>query len=408
MTGQQVLQVSLDTTADVQVRLSLLTDQGAGWATVWSVVVGSDEIGLPTLVSGDPIDDGRFRLPAVVATGLPPHLSDIARVTWLQLREPFGYLGMVPWEQLLAPVVPGPVLRLPSIDLGARVPSDDLQVALLAVAPDPDRQGAAAEYLHGRRIDAGSRLRSWTQSRPDAEARDQPAPPRSLRPDEHRLTADGVGLLVDAILRGSPRRTTVHVVTTPRLFHELRARWRDRTWPVHLHPPPATGAATGSDWFSQVRAAMGGEQADVVHLVCGASVSGAKVRLAMADVPDGTGQDGSRFVSLSTLRRFLDAVGAWSVHLTAAPGDLAVPALRLAAARLVEERPGPVVLTDLATDLDAAEVRAAYRFLCRTEPTVPPTLSHTLVGCEPHRVRGGEGLAADQGCLLYTSPSPRD
>ena len=81
---------------------------------------------LPTTLRGDPLEDSAFSLPDAVATGLPPHLSGTARVTWLQLKEPFGYLGMVPWEALLDPLVRGPVLRLASIDVAARVPSADL------------------------------------------------------------------------------------------------------------------------------------------------------------------------------------------------------------------------------------------------------------------------------------------
>jgi hypothetical protein len=405
--AQQVLRVGLDTAADVRVRLELLTDVGEGWGTAWSADVPAEDLGVPTSMKGEPVDDARFRLPEAVTSGLAGHVSRAVRVTWLQLAEPFGYLGMVPWEALLDPVVRGPVVRLATIDVAARVPSADLQVALLAVPPDPHRRTAAHEYLHGVGLEAASRLPRWARGRAAATRRGSAGP---LPAGEDRLTAQGVELLVEAILDGSPRRTTVHVVTTPWLCDELHVRWQGRTWPVHLHHPWPSAAGspiragrgradravpvtqTATDWFSQVTAAMGGEQADVVHLVCGASISGARVRLVTADVPDDSGPGGSRFVSLSNLRQFLDAVGAWSVHLTAAPGDRAVPALRLAASRLVEERPGPVVLTDLATDRDAADVRAAYRFLARAEATVPPCLPHALLGCEPQRVRGGEAV----------------
>lgn len=397
----QVLQATLEAErrASVRLRLHSRGEDGA-WAQTWTTTFPPEDLGLPTMVRGEPLHDSGFRLPSAVARELAPHLSRGARVTWMQLCEPFGYLGMVPWEALLAPLVPGALVRLPTIDLAARTPSTDLQVAVLAVPPDPERPSAASETLHGMRLDAVSRLRSWTHAPPEQAARSRRGLGRDVRPAETRLTAEDVDVLVTAILHGSPRRTTVHVVTTPLVYHGLRALWRGRRWPVHLHDPrPAGGALlhgrTGdapSDWFGLVTAAMGGEQADVVHLVCGARVAGNRVRLTFADPPDNGWGSASRLVSLTVLRGFLDGLGAWSVHLSAAPGDPCVPALRMAAARLLEERPGPVSFTDLGRDVDASDVRGAYAFLCRADPALPPRHPGSLLGCEPYRVRGGGSL----------------
>lgn len=394
----QVVQATLETRHEASVRMRLRSrDQDGSWDETWTTTFPPEELGLPRVVRGEPLHDNGFRLPAVVSRELPQHLSRGARVTWMQLCAPFGYLGMVPWEGLLAPLVPGALVRLPTIDLAARTPSADLQVAVLAVPPDPERPTATVEALHGLRVEATSRLRSWTHAPPEDRARGRRGEGRDRRPAEARLTAADVDVLVTAILRGSPRRTTVHVVTTPVLYHGLRALWRGRTWSVHLHDPRPGGGLLGrgrgtEDWFGLLTAAMGGEQADVVHLVCGATVLGNRVRLVLADAPHASASGTSRFVPLSTLRGFLDALGAWSVHLSAAPGDPCVPALRLAASRLLEERPGPVSFTDLAVDVDASDVRGAYAFLCRPDPALPPRHPGSLLACEPYRVRGGGGL----------------
>jgi hypothetical protein len=395
----QVLQATIETRRRAAVRMRLHTRlPDETWSETWTTSFAPEELGLPSTVRGEPLHDSGFRLPAVVTQELPQHLSRGARVTWMQLCEPFGYLGMVPWEGLLAPLVPGALVRLPTIDLAARTPSADLQVALLAVPPDPDRPGAANEVLHGMRLEATSRLRSWAHAPP--EQRPRRAGGRTTRAADPRLTAADVDVLVTAILDGSPRRTTVHVVTTPWIYHGLKALWRGRRWSVHLHDPRPGGGVLGhgreredaADWFGLLTAAMRGEQADVVHLVCGASVSGNRVRLALADPPDEASATASRFVPLSTLRGFLDGLGAWSVHLSAAPGDPCVPALRMAASRLLEERPGPVSFTDLGRDVDASDVRGAYAFVCRQDPALPPRHPGSLLACEPYRVRGGSAV----------------
>lgn len=406
MTLVQVLQATLETGRRAVVRMRLHSrDADGGWVETWTTTFPPEDLGLPTMVRGEPLHDSGFRLPAVVARELPQHLSRGARVTWMQLCEPFGYLGMVPWEGLLASVVPGALVRLPTIDLAARTPSSDLQVAVLAVPSDPDRPGTAGEALQGMRLEAASRWRSWTHAPPVQAPLGRRGEGRTERAPEARLTAADVDVLVGAILHGSPRRTTVHVVTTPLLYHGLRALWRGRRWPVHLHDPrPGSGPlgygplgygrprAAPTDWFGLVTAAMGGEQADVVHLVCGATVSGNRVKLTLADPPEDVVGAGSRFVSLTTLRGFLDGLGAWSVHLSAPPGDPCVPALRMAASRLLEERPGPVSFTDLGRDVDASDVRGAYAFLCRADPALPPRHPGSLLACEPYRVRGGTSL----------------
>ncbi|GAB4064151.1 hypothetical protein GCM10028777_09520 [Angustibacter speluncae] len=397
----QVLQATLETQHRASVRLRLRSrDDGGGWVGTWTAACTPEELGLPTMVRGEPLHDSGFHLPAHVVRELPHVLSRGARVTWMQLCEPFGYLGMVPWEALLAPHVPGALVRLPTIDLAARTPSSDLQVAVLAVPPDPERPGTAGEVLHGMRLEASSRLRAWTHPVPEQAPLGRRGEGRRERPAEARLTAADVDVLVTSILHGSPRRTTVHVVTTPLVYHGLRAMWRGRRWPVRLHDPRPGGGSLGhgrrrtapADWFAMVTAAMGGEQADVVHLVCGATVSGNRVRLALADPPEGGDGATSRFVSLSLLRGFLDGLGAWCVHLSAAPGDRCVPALRMAASRLLEERPGPVSFTDLGRDLDASDVRGTYAFLCRQDPALPPRHPDSLLACEPYRVRGAGSL----------------
>ena len=78
-------------------------------------VLSTAELGLPAALdcSGE---EHAFRLPEALLR----ELGDAVRAgerenrpLWLELVRPYGHLGVVPWEQLLVPHLPVPVLRLP-------------------------------------------------------------------------------------------------------------------------------------------------------------------------------------------------------------------------------------------------------------------------------------------------------
>jgi len=283
------------------------------------------------------------------------------------------------------------VVRLPTLTLARRKPSNSLEVTILVAVPSPNRTGDLGTKLHGTKVAVTSRLMAPISSRdPGRPPAEQPSGPGSI-------TAHDVDRLVHAVLRGSPRaKTTINVVTTPWIWHDLRAMWRGRDWPVELHDPyrlrdvvqrsTDRGTLAQTPWLRTLEAAQHGEQADVVHLVCSASVTDIAARLLVADPLNTSTNVSSRYISLRTLMATLDELGAWSVCLTAPPGDPVAPQLRYVASRLAELRPGPILMTDLGLDPECAEVEAGYRFLYATSPARPPTLTHGLVSCEPHRV----------------------
>ena len=390
----------------------------AGWHDQWTGLYPPDDFHIPLQLRGH-IPDSSFSLPAALRGRLVETLgSDGTDLPlWIQLREPFGYLGLVPWAALLAGIFNGPVLRLPTLSLPRRPVSDSLQVALLAAVPYEHRSSSARLALHSQAVTI-ARTAPTRSASPTAD--DHGTRPR---PDGNRepLKARHLDHLVRAVLDGSPRRrTTIHVVTTPWIHDDLRLLWRGRRHPgedrVTLHNPRTLAShvdrsprpSSHNFWLRLLARAQGDEQADVVHLVSHGSVVQTSSRLVFADSLRTRRPDlASRYVSSSALRAALDALGAWSVCLSSPPEHARVPQLRYFATRLVEQRPGPLLLTDLEADPQCHDVRAGYRFLYAPRPSDPPRLEHALLATEPHRVRGFPEHAGGLTHVVQAPPSER-
>lgn len=418
-TRGHVLELSLVFEDTTWVLARLYEARGAAWEPVWSDRYEVAGFNLPDELAA-PLDDSRFALPPRLRHRLTESLGSqgTSHPFWIQLVEPFGYLGLVPWGLLLEGVALGPVLRLPTISLERRTPTESLQVALLAPVPYVNRSGRRRQQVHSARVTASNSL---------------PIPPRAGLPTAglgaglkisrtrqrnlEPLQARHLDALVTAILAGSPRpHTTVHVVTTPWITHDLRALWRGHEREsVILHDPAKLARRLGKQgtdgpaenfWFRLLEKAQEGQQADVVHLVAHGSVVQTRSRLVLADALPGADWDtSSRYMSISGLQAALDGLGAWSVCVTSPPSNDRVPQLRYLATRLIEKRPGPLLFTDFDRDPECLDVEAGYRFLFAQKPGAPPRVPHTMLSCEPHRVAGFANDAWGLTTLVATPPS---
>lgn len=359
-----------------------------------------EQFGIPERMPESKVDEDTFRIPVPLEAVLWEAISaKDPEVLWLQLAEPFGYLALVPWERLLRNLFNVVVVRLPTLTLTRRKPRNSLQVAVLVAVPDEHRHSELRTSLHAKRVSAMTRAPRSKQLAGPPEDRVSPeAGARHLKSGRQRadFSALEVDRLVRAVLRGSPRRnTTVHVVATPWIYHDLRKLWRAESWQnVVLHDPNAlrerVQASKGAEslqppWLRLLKEAQAGEQADVVHLLCHAHVSDSKARLVLADPLKSSIDVSSRYVSLPVLVSTLDEIGAWSLCLTSPTGSGMAAQMRYFGCRMAELRPGPTLVTDLDRDPGCAEVEAGYRFLYSPKPIAPPPLEYGMVACEPNR-----------------------
>ena len=352
-----------------------------------------EEFGIRKELSDEPPNDDQFKLPDTFVAALADTVQSAHEpdVVWLQLVEPFGYLALVPWESLILEHVGVPVVRLPSLTLTRRRPTNSLQIAVLAAVPSEQRSSEWRTKARGRRKAATSIIPTHAQTPGDYDSSRHPA----------EFSAEDVDRVVRAAVEGSPRKKiTVHVVTTPWIYYDLRSLWRNRDWgeshQIHLHDPyelraevhrtTPDEAAAQVPWLRLLKIAQGGQQADVVHVMCHASVTDLKARLVLADPMNGSRNVSSRYVSLPALMSTLDELGAWSLCLTSPALAEMAPQMRYIACRLAELRPGPILVTDLQTDPTCDEIRQGYGFLFSRKPSRPPRMNHGMVSCEPHRV----------------------
>lgn len=298
---------------------------------------GREEVELPLLL---PVDLAGIAaaLEAGTPLQLPPDTQHLIRSTlvdllrgepiWLEFERPWGYLPVLPWERILAPALPAPLLRLPLSAVPAPRTAKALRIAVCAPA-------------------------SATQALDD---------------------------FLGAVVPGLPDGTEVEV------FAAAAGRAAAAAHPVIVHEPPFADLPVEdeleSPWMRWLAAEIAPRSVDVVHVIAPGRLSRTYGMLDMGDSPAGIACPSSvRLVSTGQLLACLTQVGAWSVSLGATGGEAAV---RLLAHRMTALVSGPVVLG--ARGADPHALAAAMSYLYTHEREHPPESRGLMVSCHPRRV----------------------
>lgn len=357
-----VLAVRLDASGDgVDAHFELEVKHDGDVETVGEWRVPADYIGVPERLdrSGSRRDRSDFRLPYELLYDLRDEIDrhdGFGRPLWLHLRKPYGYLGCVPWETLLVPALGLPVLRLP--DFFERPPLESpraLDVVLCSSTPDDER--AYGQLAH-------------------------------------------LGTIVDHILLGADRPTTVHVFTDDRLGPVLAQRAPSEQ--VIVHPTSSAGGLDPASenkenaWFRWIRRELADRCVDVVHFMGHGYLARGRGALALSASPDPAAQaHWSTFVGDAEVDAFLTTLGAWGVAFSAAEGNHSELGLRFLADSIALRRPGAILFHDWQRDWDGAALGEAYRFLYSAEPQRPPTSDAVFMYCQPFRVAEPEEAGAE-------------
>ena len=327
-------------------------------------VLSTAELGLPAALdcSGGERREHAFRLPdallrdlgGAVPTDRPP-----VRPLWLELVRPYGHLGVVPWEQLLVPHLPVPLVRLPEF----------------AVEPVRSRRSITVVLC----------------------ADDGPGDPAPQAAAVTRLAAK--------ISHSIPLPATVHIFATAALHERLRdvrspVEWADR---VLLHDPAGGSDAdswrllesTGSTdsaaarrphaWLDWVRRAMCGESTDIVHFLAPAVLRLDQGALALSASP--ADPDAGRApVSTAALTRFTLELGAWGCAFSSPDDACSDIGLRQLVTALAGLRPATLLHHEPRLDPELSALGAAYRLITGPEPGPVPRDPAVLLCCQPSEV----------------------
>ena len=361
------IKVSLNTSVDpVRVRCDLEGRIGAEFDSLdWREFAASD-LGVPErLERRQSLYQGYdFHLPEQLRAWLQDLMvreNPEKGPLWLHLAKPYGYLGMVPWERLLQPILDLPILRLP--DFLANPPRETpsvLDVVLCSSLP------AAKESF---------------------------------------MVIDHLSQMAQRILDAVPRRTTIHMFTDREWYPQLRSRVQNLgllDGPVQVHdpeaaahyPPPEASLRIGTrrggvenPWLLWIRDALAGRSIDIAHFVCHGYLSGDQGALAFSETPL-RNQDLhlARFVGASELTAFLTQVGAWSAAFSSPEHNYCEMGLRQLADSMAQMRPGPIIHHDIPWDFDGQALAGVYRFLFGPAFEPPPTSPALFTYCHPSRL----------------------
>jgi hypothetical protein len=320
--------------------------------------ISAAEVGIGKRLSVQAYRGVEFRLPPEVirrlATALSGHPSDDP--VWLQIDRSAGFLAVVPWERLLAPFMPWPLLRIPNFLVDPAFLEGRLRLAICASAP------AAKEFY------------------PVAD-----------------FTISLIERIQEAVVQG----TDIYVFSDRDAGYSLQSRFpagaKSSLHRVILHEPErAARFGTGeseiteserlrSPWLRWMETELGDRGIDAVHFICPGYFDSERGSLALARSPlQNRDEAWSHFVGGRELGAFLDHLGAGAVAFGSPYENIWSLGLRLLADEMAWTRPGPVLLYEAQDHVDA--VGQAYRFLFSENYGPPPERGGLLLYCHPRRL----------------------
>jgi hypothetical protein len=342
----------------------------------------TSQLGLPTsLPASTAPPDASFMLPGSVLDAVHRVASGIGNsplppesALWLEFPVPRGYLYLVPWERLLAPIG-RPLIRLPNHTVRPQASAQSLEIALCASAPAAREAFDAPELLV-------LLARQW-------------------------ITQAG-------------HQVRVHLFTDAESFPELIRRAAELGAAAMAHDPAeaarystrgrsvgvGSSSGVGNPWLLWIRDSMNGRALDAVHFLNEGFLSGSRGALALARTPlRNTDERLSRPVGSAEVSTFLSQTGAWGLMLSGPHDNESGAGLRELADCIAQVHPGVVLAHELSADPAAADFGAllAMVFGDGTPVTHPtPGIScwvHPKFVEYPGESEGGFGISGDEPLL---------
>jgi hypothetical protein len=339
--------------------------------TLWSREDPLEEFGL-TRGTDAP---SHLRLPAAFAAAVTEVLAGEAAdderppALWLRLVPPYGYLGAVPWEDLI-PMIGMPVLRVPDrlpvpVDFGP-----DWSAALVVCAPARATWGAEHVSNRIRALRRHLTTPLWLDVFADAHT--------------HELVATDPDLLGG----GGGGDVRLHDPADAMRAHRLRAERRaHQSGGVRAARPPLNEAnLVWSDWIIE---GLAGRAVRALHLAAPGDLE--RDRPVVTFSPDPARTAGGRWATATDdeLCLLANVLGAPLVTFASPPSRHSDLAIRLLADGIGQSRPGPTVYSAMRDDPTCDALASAEAFVAASSRTATVPRHRSLFGyIQPESVHG--------------------
>jgi hypothetical protein len=285
---------------------------------------------------------------------------------WLRLVPPYGYLGAVPWEEALVPVINRPLLRVPDRLPVAADPGQAWTVAIAVNATPGSRW--AAPYL----VDLLTALRNRVQVPVDVHVFADAETHSELAAD----LGDAVHLHDPAVAERANRERSARAVG------QFRAERRGlRT----AAPPPSSGVV----WADWIATGLAGQAVRALHVVSDAVFDVDRPLLAISPDPGKpTDRRYCAWVSPDNIRLVADAIGAAALSFGSPPLNPSDVATRMIADEVGLQRQGPTLYSSIRLDPHGEALARAHAYLANPPGSEPiPQHPSLFAYLQPEHIR---------------------
>ncbi|MGV8965600.1 MAG: hypothetical protein ACOH2F_04920 [Cellulomonas sp.] len=389
--GLAVLKVRLDLSATVPAVTSELVAYPDGTEErFWSRVDPLMSFGVTSATAPPAHLELPRALAAAVDDSLHGELQGQASL-WLRLVPPYGYLGAVPWEDLV-PLIGVPLLRVPD-RLPVPVDFGTSWSAALAVSAPP---GATWGAEHVRRRVEGLRRYLTVPLQLDVFA----------DAHTHALLTD------DPTFEAGPD-VRLHEPDRAISAHEERADVRAKQ-DLHVQAARRPFASANLLWADWMISGLGGRAVRALHLATPGALDGIRPVLRFSTNPGRSGRTPWAVGTDDDVCQLADVLGASLVTFSSPPTRHSDLAIRMLADGIGQSRPGPTLYSSMAGDPTGDALASAEAFLAAPHDALPVPQHPSVFGyIQPeaaHPSLSGRWLPAASDSVYGTvgvdAPSP--
>ena len=270
---------------------------------------------------------------------------------WLRLAPPYGYLGAVPWEEVLVPSVGVPIVRVPDRLPMAADPGHVWSVAI-AISALPGSTWAApyiTSFL--------SALRTAVSAKIDVAVFADAATHRAVK----------------AVLRETSEDPELHVhdPDNARQAYDERlaksvSQFRSQRRSIRIRSSPPQPGLLWADW---IVAGLAGRAVRALHVVADAAFDIDRPLLAVSPDPGKPADRSScAYVAPDGVRLLADTIGAAALSFGSPPDNTSDLATRYIANAVGLQRPGATLYSSVRLDPAGDALANAHAFIASNEP----------------------------------------